>query len=170
MIVALWAGDVESTTASTATSQEKSTMKLNKILGAFTALTFLAVPACDDKKDEKKDDKKADEKKAEDKADDKAEDKAEEKAEEKKEEGDEGGGGSDKIGVPECDEYVEKYTKCIDEKMPEGARDATREAMQMTVDAWKEAAKGPGKDAMAEGCKIALDAAKKGSEAFGCEW
>ena len=145
-------------------------MKLNKILGAFTALTFLAVPACDDKKDEKKDDKKADAKADEKKADDKADDKAEEKAEEKKEDGDEGGGGSDKIGVPECDEFIEKYMKCIDEKMPEAARDATRDAMQQSLDAWKQAAAGPAKDTLADTCKQMIETTKSATESFGCEW
>jgi hypothetical protein len=151
---------------------EKPTMKLNKIFGALTALTFLAVPACDDKKDEKKDEAKADDKKDEAKADDK---KDEEKAEEKKDDDDgggddEGGGGADKIGVAECDEFLEKYMKCIDEKMPEAARDATREAMQTSLDAWKAAAEGPGKDTLADTCTQMLETTKKATEAFGCEW
>jgi hypothetical protein len=146
-------------------------MKLNKIFGALTALTFLAVPACDDKKDEKKDEAKAEEKKDEAKADEK---KDEEKAEEKKEDeaagDDEGGGGADKIGVAECDEFLEKYMKCIDEKMPEAARDATREAMQTSLDAWKAAAEGPGKDTLADTCTQMLETTKKATEAFNCEW
>jgi hypothetical protein len=145
-------------------------MKLNKMLGAFTALTFLALPACDDKKDEKKDDKKAEEKKDDEKADEKAEEKAEEKKDDEDGGDDDGGGGADKIGVPECDEYIEKYTKCIEDKMPEEGREAAKTAMDQTVSAWREAAQGPGKDAMAEGCKAALEAVKKSSEAFGCEW
>jgi hypothetical protein len=147
-------------------------MKLNKMLGAFTALTFLAVPACDDKKDEKKDDGKAEEKKDDEKAEEKKDEEAaeEEKKDDEEEGDDDGGGGGDKIGVPECDEYIEKYMKCIEEKMPEAAREQTKQAMQQSVDAWKEAASGPGKDQLADACKAALDAAKKGTEALGCEW
>ncbi len=146
------------------------------LLGVFAAFALSTVPACDDKKDDKKaDDKKdgkakADEKKAEEK---KAEEK---KAEEKKEEpaagggAADGGGGGDKIGIPECDDYIEKYTKCIKDKVPEAARAQMQQAMDASVKAWKEAASGPGKDSLATGCKAAFDAAKQATSAMGCEW
>ena len=81
-----------------------------------------------------------------------------------------GGGGADKIGVPECDEYIEKYMKCIEEKMPEAAREQTQKAVQQSIDAWKQAADGPAKDTLAETCKNALETAKKATAAMGCEW
>lgn len=152
-------------------------MKLNSkvLLGALTAALF-TVSACD-KKEEKK----------EEKAEEKAEAKAEEPPAEAKEEeppaeeeakeeaaaegeGEDGGGGADKIGVPECDEYITKYLKCIEEKMPEAAREQTRKAVQQSIDAWKQAAEGPGKDTLAQTCKTALETAKKATEAMGCEW
>jgi len=146
------------------------------LLGAFAAFALSAVPACDDKKDDKKaDDKKGDAKKADEKKGE--EKKAEEKkAEEKKEEakadegGGEGGGGGDKIGIAECDEYIEKYTKCISDKVPEAARGSMKDAMDATVKAWKEAAAGPAKDGLATACKAALDAAKTATAQMGCEW
>lgn len=149
-------------------------MKLNSttLLSAFTALTFLALPACDDKKkDEKKDEKaEAKEEKKEEKKEEEV--KEEEAADEAGDEegADEGGGGVDKIGVPECDEYIEKYMKCIEEKMPEAAREQTLKAMEQSVDAWKQAAQGPGKEQLAQTCKTALETAKKATEAMGCEW
>jgi len=78
----------------------------------------------------------------------------------------------DKVGVPECDEYITKYTACINDKMPEAAREQTRQAMQQTVDAWKQtAAQGAEvKAALAAGCKSALDAAKTATQAWGCSW
>ena len=147
------------------------------ILGVFSMFALSAVPACDDKKDDKKaedkkdgkakaDDKKGEEKKAEEK---KAEPAPEEKKEEAKADGGSGGGG-DKVGVPECDEYIEKYTKCISDKVPEAARGSMKDAMDASAKAWREAAAGPGKDGLAAACKAALDAAKQATAAMGCEW
>jgi hypothetical protein len=144
------------------------------VLGLFTAVAFTAIPACDDKKEEKKDEKKADAKKDEKKAEEKKEEKKEEekKEEEKADGGGEGGGGGDKIGIAECDEYIEKYTKCIEGKMPEAGRGPAKDAMKQLVDGWKQAASagGAAKDALATGCKQALDAAKQATQAMGCEW
>jgi hypothetical protein len=155
-------------------------MKTTKlILGVFAAFAFAAVPACDDKKDDKKaedkkdgkkDDKKAEEKKAEEK---KAEEKkADAPAEEKKEEAkaDAPAGGGDKIGIPECDEYIEKYSKCIADKVPEQVRAQMNEAMTASTKAWKEAANGPAKEGLAASCKTALEAAKTATASFGCTW
>ena len=154
-------------------------MKLtSKVLAsAFTALTFVAVPACDDKKEDKKGDKKDAKGDAKDKKEEKKEEEKKEEAkadggeeakadggEEAKADGggDEGGdGGGEGVGVPECDDYIEKYTKCIDEKMPEAARETSKKALQTSVDAWKKAAATPaGKEGLAQACKTASDAVK----------
>jgi hypothetical protein len=147
-------------------------MKLSStlVLGVFAAFAMSTVPACDDKKDDKKAEDKKDAKDAKAKADEKKEEK---KAEEKKEEAkadDGGGGGGDKIGIAECDEYIEKYTKCISDKVPEAARQQMKDAMDQSVKAWKEAAAGPAKDGLATACKAALDAAKQATASMGCEW
>lgn len=74
------------------------------------------------------------------------------------------------IGIPACDEYIDKYKRCISTKMPEAARGQMMEAMDMSVQAWKEAAAGPAKDGLAMACKAALDAAKQATASMGCEW
>ena len=80
-------------------------------------------------------------------------------------------GGGDKIGVPECDEYIEKYEACIMSKVPEAARAASKSALDQSRKAWKDAAATPqGKAALATGCKTALDAAKQSTAAYGCQW
>ncbi|MBC8070342.1 MAG: hypothetical protein IAG13_18560, partial [Deltaproteobacteria bacterium] len=76
----------------------------------------------------------------------------------------------DKIGIAECDEYIEKYTKCIQDKVPEAARAQMKDAMDMSAKAWKDAASGPAKDGLATACKAALDAAKAATASMGCEW
>jgi hypothetical protein len=143
------------------------------LLSAFAATTLLFAPACDDKKSAA--DKKEDVKDA--KQEVKAEQKeAKEEIKEAKEELDEakaaaeGGGGADAIGVPECDEYVTKYLGCIEEKMPEAAREQSKEAVQKSVEAWKQAAQGPGKESLPKDCKDAMETAKKATESMGCEW
>jgi hypothetical protein len=75
-----------------------------------------------------------------------------------------------KIGVPECDEYIEKYAKCIMEKVPEPARPHMQEAMELSAKAWREAASGPAKDGVAATCKTALEAARQATESLGCDW
>jgi len=143
-------------------------MKLTtKLLVATAAVfTFAAVPACDDKKDDKKaETKKADAKDAKDEK--KAEVKTETKDEAKAEPAAAAG---EKIGIAECDEYIEKYSKCISEKVPEASRKQMQDAMDQSAKAWREAAKGPGKEGLATACKAALDAAKQATSSMGCTW
>ena len=65
------------------------------------------------------------------------------------------------IGVAECDEYVEYYSKCIDEKMPEAARATSKRALATSIDAWRKASATPaGKEGLATACKAAYEAVK----------
>jgi hypothetical protein len=156
-------------------------MKFTRTLSIalFSAFALSTVPACDDKKDDKKaedkkdgkakaDDKKAEEKKAEEKKAD------EPPAEEKKAEGDAKAdapaGGADKIGVPECDTFIENYSKCINEKVPEAARAGAQTGMEAMVKGFKDMAAGPGKDQLAAACKTASDTTKQSMSAMGCTW
>ena len=77
---------------------------------------------------------------------------------------------ADSIGIPECDEYVTKYSACIN-KMPEAAQAGARDALKQMADGWRTAATSPeAKAAMAPACQQALSAAKEAMSAFGCEW
>jgi hypothetical protein len=76
----------------------------------------------------------------------------------------------DKIGIAECDEYLVKYRRCMQEHAPEAARQAVNEALEATLKVWREAANGPGRDGLATACKAAFDAAKQATAAMGCEW
>jgi len=79
-------------------------------------------------------------------------------------------GGFEKIGIPECDEYLEKYSRCIADKMPEATREGMQDAMQSMAKAWRDAADGPAKPGLATACKAALEAAAEATKAMGCEW
>lgn len=66
-------------------------------------------------------------------------------------------GGGD-IGVKECDDYIAKYTKCLD-KMPAESKAAMDTAFKQSKDAWKQAAATEaGKAGLATACKAAADA------------
>ena len=82
-----------------------------------------------------------------------------------------GGGGAAKVGVAECDDYIAKYSKCIDGKVPEAARASVKQGLDNMVKAWADAAKTEqGKQGLAQGCKAALDGAKQAMASYGCEW
>ncbi|MBW2733678.1 MAG: hypothetical protein JRH20_14920 [Deltaproteobacteria bacterium] len=80
-------------------------------------------------------------------------------------------GAIEKTGVKECDDYLTKYTACLDGKVPEAARAAMKKGIVTMAAAWKKAAAtDAGKKAMATACTNALEAAKKGMAAYKCEW
>lgn len=77
----------------------------------------------------------------------------------------------DKIGVPECDEYIAKYEACVTGKVPEAQRAVFNSSMESMRKGWKNAATNPqAKAALAGGCKQALTTAKQSMSAFSCDW
>jgi hypothetical protein len=77
----------------------------------------------------------------------------------------------DKVGVPECDDYIAKYEACLSGKVPEAARATYKTSLDTLRTTWKKAAETPqGKAALAQGCKQALDQAKTTMSSFGCSW
>jgi len=78
---------------------------------------------------------------------------------------------ADKIGVPECDDYIAKVNACLSSKVPEAARAAFKTSMDSTVKAWKSAAATPqGKAGLAAGCKQATETMKASLSTYKCEW
>jgi hypothetical protein len=78
---------------------------------------------------------------------------------------------ADKIGVPECDDYIEKYEACLNSKVPEAQRAAFKSSFETMRKTWKASATNPQtKSALASGCKQAHDAAKQSMSAFSCAW
>lgn len=134
------------------------------LLAALVMSSFILLAAC---KKEKKVEPAADETKTEEPKGD--EPKAEEpKGEEPKAEEAKAEGGD--IGVPECDEYITKYTACLG-KMPAASKGAMEKGLATMKDAWKKAAATEaGKAALATGCKTALETAKKSMAAFKCDF
>lgn len=77
----------------------------------------------------------------------------------------------DKIGVPECDEYVEKYEACVFSKVPEAMRGTFKSSFEAQRKAWKDAAANPqAKASLASGCKQALETSKQALASYKCDW
>jgi threonine dehydratase len=77
---------------------------------------------------------------------------------------------ADGTGVKECDDYLTKYTACLNDKVPEASRAAMQQGIDQMRASWKEAAATPaGKAGMAQACTAAADGAKASMKAFGCE-
>jgi hypothetical protein len=146
--------------------EEKKMKRMMFLLAALAMSSFILLAAC---KKETKVEPAADETKTEEpKADEPKADepKADEpKADEPKAEG------GDSVGVPECDEYIGKYTKCVADKIPAAQKALMEKSLTAMKDAWKKAAETEaGKKGLAVACKTALDTAKKSMAAFKCDF
>ena len=77
----------------------------------------------------------------------------------------------DKIGVAECDDYIEKYEACITGKVPEAARAMIQTSFEQTRKTWKDLAANPQtKSSLASVCKQSKEVAKQSMGAYHCDW
>ncbi len=87
-----------------------------------------------------------------------------------------GGGSSttasgDKIGIPECDDFLAKYEACVTGKVPEQARAAYQSSLKQWKDSWKQMASNPQtKGALAAACKSAREQQETALKSYGCTW
>jgi hypothetical protein len=74
----------------------------------------------------------------------------------------------EKIGIPECDEYIAKYEACTG-KVPEAGRAAYKAGLEQTRSAWKKLAANPAtKGSLAAACKQAADVQAAAWKTYGC--
>ncbi len=79
--------------------------------------------------------------------------------------------GGPRVGIPECDNYLDKYGTCLVEHVPESTRPLMAKSLSDTREAWRRAASEEGGRAqLLETCKSAAAAARRAMKAFGCEW
>lgn len=77
----------------------------------------------------------------------------------------------DKIGVPECDDFIAKYEACVSGKVPEMVRAQFNTAMKTWKDTWRQAASTPeGKAGLAAACKQAAEQQKTAMKPYGCDF
>ena len=77
----------------------------------------------------------------------------------------------DKIGVPECDDFIAKYEACVSGKVPELARAQFQGAVKQWKDSWKKLAENPAtKGSLAAACKQAREQQEAALKTYGCTW
>ena len=74
----------------------------------------------------------------------------------------------DKIGIPECDDYIAKYESCTP-KVPEAVRANYKGALDQVRASWKKLAADPAtRGSLAAACKQATETAAASWKAYGC--
>lgn len=77
----------------------------------------------------------------------------------------------DKIGVAECDDFLEKYEACIMTNAPEAARAGFKSSMEQWRSSWKQLASNPQtKSTLTAACKQTMESAKQSTASFSCKW
>jgi hypothetical protein len=74
----------------------------------------------------------------------------------------------EKIGVPECDDFIAKYEACTD-KVPEAGRAQYKDALAQWRKSWKQLAANPTtKGGLVAACKQAAEASAASWKMYGC--
>jgi hypothetical protein len=77
----------------------------------------------------------------------------------------------DKIGVPECDDFIAKYEACVSGKVPELARAQFQGTVKQWRESWKKLAENPQtKGTLAAACKQAKEQQETALKSYGCTW
>jgi hypothetical protein len=77
----------------------------------------------------------------------------------------------EKIGVPECDDFIAKYDACVSSKVPEQARAQYKSAIAQWRASWKKLAENPAtKGTLAAACKQAAAQQEAALKSYGCSW
>ena len=78
---------------------------------------------------------------------------------------------AEKIGIPECDDYIAKYESCVRSKVPQAMRAQLESALKTSRENWKKAAENTAsRGTLAAACKQASDAAAASMKAYGCSF
>ncbi len=75
----------------------------------------------------------------------------------------------EKIGVPECDEFIAAYDACVSSKVPETARAQYKTAIAQWRSSWSKLAANPTtKGTLAAACKQSAESARASMKSYGC--
>ena len=76
---------------------------------------------------------------------------------------------AEKIGVPECDDFIAAYETCVTGKVPEVARAQYKTAIEQWRTSWKKLAENPQTKATLAGvCKQSAEQARTSMKSFYC--
>ena len=77
----------------------------------------------------------------------------------------------DKVGIPECDDFIAKYETCVSGKVPEIARGSFQTSLKTWRAEWKRLADNPQtRGSLAAACKQAAEQANTSMKAYGCSF
>ena len=75
----------------------------------------------------------------------------------------------EKIGVPECDDFIAKYDACVSSKVPEAARAQYKNALAQWRESWRGLAQNPQtKATLVSVCKQAAEQQAAALKSYGC--
>jgi len=75
----------------------------------------------------------------------------------------------EKIGVPECDEFLAAYETCVSSKVPEAVRAQYKTSIEQWRTSWQKLAANPAtKGTLAAACKQSAEQARASMKSFGC--
>jgi hypothetical protein len=78
---------------------------------------------------------------------------------------------AEKIGVPECDNFIAAYDACVSSKVPEAARAQYKSSIEQWRSSWKTLANNPAtKASLAAACKQSAEQAKTSLASYNCTW
>ena len=75
----------------------------------------------------------------------------------------------EKIGIPDCDDFLAKYEACVTGKVPEVARAQYKAGLEQWRTSWRQLAANPNTKATLVGvCKQAAESARTSMKAYNC--
>ncbi len=75
----------------------------------------------------------------------------------------------EKIGVPECDEFIAAYDACVSGKVPEAARAQYKTTIEQWRKSWHQLAANPNTRAsLAQACKTSAAQARVSMKSYNC--
>ena len=75
----------------------------------------------------------------------------------------------EKIGIADCDDFLDKYEACVSDKVPAAARAQYEASLKQWRDSWRQMAANPQtKASLAQACKTAAEQTKASMSSFGC--
>ena len=76
---------------------------------------------------------------------------------------------AEKIGVPECDDFIAAYDACVSSKVPEVARAQYKASIEQWRTSWKKLADNPAtKASLAQACKQSAEQARASMKTYNC--
>lgn len=75
----------------------------------------------------------------------------------------------DKIGIAECDDFLEAYDACVSGKVPEAARAQYKASIEQWRSSWKKLAENPQtRSSLVAACKQSAEQARVQMKSFDC--